>query len=110
MSDRRPAATIPELDVHLGYVQQAIGDLQRVVAGMATKQDITDLAARMDTFATKEELDRLRKSIDDETTVSKLSRWGAIATSVMAIFGVCVALWAGVAYIVRTQDAIHSKP
>jgi hypothetical protein len=77
---------------------------------MATKEDITLLADRMDSFATKEELARLERKIEDETTASKISRWGAIATSVMAIFGLCVALWAGVTYIVRTQDAIHAKP
>ena len=110
MSERRPATTIPELDVHLGYLQAAISDLQKSVSSMATKNDITLLAERMDSFATKEELARLEKKIEDDTTSSKLARLGSIATSVMAIFGVCVALWAGVTYVVHAQDAIQAKP
>ena len=76
MSDRRPATTIPELDVHLGYLQAAIRDLQSSVSSMATKDDITALAARMETFATKEELAHLAKRVDNDTTVSRLRRWG----------------------------------
>lgn len=110
MSDRRPATTIPELDVHLGYLQAAIRDLQGTVSGMATKKDITEIAERLETFATKEELAHLARRVDNDTTVSRLKRWGAIATSVMAIFGLCVALWAGVGYVVRAHDAIQAKP
>ena len=110
MNDRRPATTIPELDVHLGYLQSAIKELQGTVSSMATKDDIAAIADRMETFATKEELARLAKRVEDDTTVSRLRRWGAIATSVMAIFGFCVALWAGIGYVVRVQDSIQAKP
>lgn len=110
MSDRRPATTIPELDVHLGYLQAAIKEVQSTISVMATKRDITELAERMDTFATKEELALLAKRVEDDTTVSRLKRWGSIATSVMAIFGFCVALWAGIGYVVRVQDQIQAKP
>ena len=110
MSDRRPATTIPELDVHLGYLQSAIKELQGTVSSMATKEDITAIAERMETFATKEELARLERRVENDTTVSRLRRWGALATSVMAIFGFCVALWAGIGYVVRVQDQIQAKP
>lgn len=109
MSERRPAATIQELDVHLGYVQQAIGDIQRVVASMATKQDITELAKRMDSFATKDELERLSRRLDGETAGSKLKRLASAATSLMAIITLVVVCWAGITYVVHMGDFLHGK-
>jgi hypothetical protein len=109
MSDRRPAATIQELDVHLGYVQQAIGDLQKVVASMATKQDIDELAKRMETFASKEDLARLQRQVQESTTESKLKALAGWATSILAIFGLCVALWAGAIEVVHWRDALSVK-
>lgn len=109
MHERRPATTIPELDVHLGYVQQALKELQGAVENMATKQDITRLAERMNTFATKEELARLEAKLDGETTESKLKRMAGLATSIMSIIALCVAVWAGVTYVVHAQDAIEAR-
>lgn len=109
MSDRRPAATIQELDVHLGYVQQAISELQRIASNMATKQDITDLAKRMDSFATKDELERLSRRIDGETTTSKLKRLASVATSIMAIITLAVVCWAGITYVVHVSDSLQVK-
>lgn len=108
MLERRPATTIPELDVHLGYVQQALKELQGAVENMATKQDITRLAERMNTFATKEELARLEAKVDGDTAESKLKRWAGLATSIMTIITLCVAVWAGITYIVHAQDALQA--
>lgn len=109
MSERRPATTIQELDVHLGYVQQAIGDIQRLVASMATKQDITELAKRMESFATKDELQRLASRIEGETTGSKLKKLASVATSLMAIITLVVVCWAGITYVVHVSDSLQGK-
>lgn len=109
MDERRPATTIPELDVHLGYVQAALKELRGAVENMATKQDITRLAERMNTFATKEELARLEAKLEGETTESKLKRFAGLATSLMSIIALLVAVWAGVTYVVHAQDAIEAK-
>lgn len=106
MSDRRPATTIQELDVHLGYLQVAIKDLQGTVSAMATKRDIEALAERMDTFASKDDLARLERRVNDEDAVSTLKRWASVATSIMAIVALCAATWAAVSYIVHVSDAL----
>lgn len=112
MPDRRPATTISELDVHLGYVQQALRDLQAAVGDMATKQDITHLAERMDTFATKDELARLEAKLDSESTPNKIKRWGGLATSISAIMALVIAVVVGVATVTRVADTVpvKSKP
>lgn len=109
MHERRPATTIPELDVHLGYVQQALKELQGAVENMATKQDITRLAERMNTFATKEELARLEAKLDAESTPNKIRRWGSLATSISAILALVIAVVVGVATVTRVADSVPAK-
>lgn len=108
---RRPASSIEELDIHLGYVQEALRSIQESVKGMATKEDIRELSIRMGTFATKDELAALAKRVEDEATGSKLKRLAGTATSIMALIALASVTWAAVVYIVHLSDAVAvAKP
>jgi hypothetical protein len=71
MSERRPAQTIGELDIHLGNVQSRLTDIAHVMQGMATKSDITRIEATMAQLATKAEVAAEIKAIRDEVHQSK---------------------------------------
>lgn len=66
MSDRRPAQTIGELDIHLGNVQARLAEIAHVMNGMATKHDVTRIEAAMAQLATKAEVAAEIKAIRDE--------------------------------------------
>ncbi|MFN6251747.1 MAG: hypothetical protein ACK4Y5_06670 [Acetobacteraceae bacterium] len=71
MSDRRPAQTIGELDIHLGNVQARLAEIAHVMNGMATKHDVTRIEAAMAQLATKAEVAAEIKAIRDEVHRSK---------------------------------------
>lgn len=106
MSERRPATTIAELDLHLSYVQRDLAEVSRALAAMATKADIQDILERMKTFATREELQRLRDQVEADKPSSRLKRWATVATHIMAIVGVASLLYAVFANGVRLADSV----
>ena len=71
MSERRPATTIGELDVHIGYLQQEIKSVATALSGMATKADIEAITKRMDEMATKTMLDSEVSALRAELTPGK---------------------------------------
>jgi hypothetical protein len=66
MSERRPAQTIGELDIHLGNVQARLAEIAHVMNNMATKSDVTRIEAAMAQLATKAEVAAEIKAIRDE--------------------------------------------
>lgn len=69
MSDRVPATTIGELDIHLSNMQSRLVEM---AGSMATKEDFTRLNNRMNEFAaerahfaTKAELVDLRRDVEE---------------------------------------------
>ena len=40
MSERRPATTIGELDIHLGFLMDEIREMSKQLAGLATKDEL----------------------------------------------------------------------
>lgn len=71
MTDRRPAQTIGELDIHLSNVQSRLVEIQHVMQGMATKSDVTRIEAAMAQLATKAEVAAEIKAVRDELQNSK---------------------------------------
>lgn len=71
MTERRPAQTIGELDIHLSNVQSRLVEIQHVMQGMATKSDVTRIEAAMAQLATKAEVAAEIKAIRDEVQRSK---------------------------------------
>lgn len=57
MSERVPAQTIGELDIHLSHVQFRLHELAMSMANTATKSDIDGLRSAMSALATKAEVD-----------------------------------------------------
>lgn len=71
MSERRPAQTIGELDIHLSNVQSRLSDIAHVMNTMATKHDVTRIETAMAQLATKAEVAAEIKAIRDEVHRSK---------------------------------------
>ena len=76
MSERVPATTIGELDIHLSHVQSAIKELTQAMKNMATQDDIARLNSRMENFATRAALDDLEKRLSAGSVVGT---WDALA-------------------------------
>lgn len=104
MSERRPATTIGELDVHIGYLQQEIKSVATALSGMATKADIELLTKRMNEMATKVQLEsevsalRLEMTRESPRTrfreiTDAITKMGAAATVLIAFaYGVVAVL------------------
>lgn len=95
MSERRPATTIGELDVHIGYLQQEVKSVATALSGMATKADIEAITKRMDEMATKAMLNSEVSALRDELTresprtkfreiTDAITKMGAAATVLVA--------------------------
>lgn len=108
MSDRRPAQTIGELDVHLGHVQERLAALGSLMQQMATKADLDRIELAMSQMATKAEVAAEVKAIRDEVERNKP------ATLAKQIVAICLGLTviagaAGIGLaIVRAIDRIPS--
>jgi len=93
MSERRPATTIGELDIHLSHIQ---GDMVRIAAAvnnMATREDIATLTNRLEKMATKEEVRALEDRLSKDSVPSTFDRWaegikkaGAAGAVVYAVY------------------------
>jgi hypothetical protein len=79
MTERRPAGTIGELDIHLGFVMQELKDMRDKVDKM------------MSMLATKEELAReiaiLRSEIQDQAPKTLWKNLTGVAVGITAIAG-----------------------
>ena len=77
IQERRPATTIGELDIHLGFLMEelrAVRDQQQeMIRMLATKQDVA------------EQIAALNKRIDDESTSAFFKRVVVVATGIVAI-------------------------
>lgn len=88
MSERRPATTIGELDIHLSHIQ---GDMVRIAAAvnnMATREDIATLTNRLEKMATKEEVRALEERLSKDSVPSTFDRWaeGIKKAALLALF------------------------
>ena len=105
MSERRPAQTIGELDIHLSNLQSRITELvaaqQAMANNVASKSDIEGLRHSMSALATKAELAAEIKAIRDEVDrikpgtllrqftaiLAALGAFGAVAALLLSIGG-----------------------
>ena len=105
MSERRPAQTIGELDIHLSNLQSRITELvaaqQQMANKVASKSDIEGLRHSMSALATKAELAAEIKAIRDEVDrikpgnllrqftaiLAALGAFGAVAALLLSIGG-----------------------
>jgi len=96
MSERRPATTIGELDIHLGHIQGELGRLAAAVNNMATRDDIATLTSRIEKMATKDELKAVEDRLSKDSVPGTFDRWGGAATKGMAIVGLVSAVYAAI--------------
>lgn len=108
MSERRPAQTIGELDVHIGHIQlqmlefrRAHEEMLRELKGLATKADIERLATKAElTFevtsirneisALKDDVDRIKPANllrQISAVLAALAAFGAVAAMVLTLGG-----------------------
>lgn len=92
MNERRPATTIAELDIHIGYIQEALGELSSAVENMATKTDVQSLRDELAKYATKEDLRQAEARLQRDNVPNVIQRMGSMAKSIMAIFGLISAI------------------
>lgn len=116
MSDRRPATTIGELDVHIGYLAQQMMDIQAAIADMATRADLEKLAGRIESLATRDELRALEDRLSRETVPGFFGRVGSGAGKVAAIWVLLASIGGASFALVRWIDSAtprahsHSAP
>jgi acyl CoA:acetate/3-ketoacid CoA transferase alpha subunit len=82
MTDRLPAQTIGELDIHLSNVQSRLGELVASMSNMATKSDIEGIKLSMSTLATKAEVEAKVEALRLEVQRNKP---GTLARQIVAI-------------------------
>ncbi len=82
MTDRRPAQTIGELDIHLSNMQVRLQELASVMQNMATKSDIEGIRLSMSTLATKAEVEAKVEALRLEVQRNKP---GTLARQIVAI-------------------------
>ena len=109
-SERPPAETIREVDLHLRYLQERLaevhGQLSMLVAAMpqmATKADIDALAQR---YATKAEVEALRAEVARGSVQSTFDRWLSVITRLGSAGAVLAAAAAAVAALVHFLDKV----
>ena len=77
MSERRPATTIGELDIHLGFIMDELKDVRARVDGMvgllATKAELHS------------EVQSIRKELNEKSLLSTWRRVTELAISVSAV-------------------------
>ena len=105
-TERRPATTIGELDLHLFYMQGTLAKLVGAVENMATKNDIQQLEARMQSFATKAELSAVEAKLQSGTVESTFDRWASVVTKLGAVGAVLASFAAAVAALVHFLDRV----
>ena len=91
MTERRPAETIRELDLHLGYIQESLRELSVAVANMATKEDLAHLHQRIDGMATKsalmaldDKVEEKLKAVEQSGVGTTFNRWSGVILRVSA--------------------------
>lgn len=88
MSERRPATTFGELDIHLGHIQDNIASLATAVNNMATRDDIAKLTTRIELMATKEELRATEIRLAQDGVKSTFETWAHWITRAGAVAAV----------------------
>lgn len=83
MSDRRPAQTIGELDIHLGFVMDELRDMRGTLDRLATKEwvsaKITDLEVKIEANTPR-------------SVWKRITDMAVGVTALAAMFGVVVAI------------------
>jgi hypothetical protein len=106
MTERRPATTIGELDIHLSHVQEALAEFRNSMATMATKADIDHLSRQLDTFATKDELRAAEERLTAQNvpTVAKKVAQGMMFLAAFIAAGIAVG--GAIVAVVRFFDGL----
>jgi hypothetical protein len=108
--DEKPANSLAEVDLHIRYLRR---DLQTLLANMATKTDIENLARRMEGYATKDELARtaaevarLSGEVRSGSVASTFDRWVSVITRLGTAGAVVAGFCAAVAAFVHFVDKV----
>ena len=106
MSERRPAQTIGELDIHLSNVQLRLSEIALAMQGMATKADVDRIEKSMAQLATKAELDAEVKAIRDELQRTRPGTLLKQAVTLLAAVAIAATVFGIAAEIFRVVDRI----
>jgi len=111
MSDRRPATTIAELDIHLSHMQARISDLasavQTMASNAASKADIADIRSDMTQFVTRAEVEAKLQMLAQEVERNKPS---TMLRNFAALLAGIAALGAVVAMVLAVSEFINRVP
>jgi hypothetical protein len=108
--DEKPATSLAEVDVHIRYLRR---DLQTLLANMATKADIEQLARRMEGYATKDELARttaevarIASEVKTGSVGSTFDRWLSVVTRIGTAGAVVAGFFAAMAALIHFMDRV----
>jgi hypothetical protein len=101
MTERRPATTIGELDIHLSNVMEHVQRVEGKIDLLATKNWVADELARRDA-----RMDQLALSVTAETTGSKLKRASEVAQQLGTLLAWVVGILGVIGAIVHFWDKL----
>ena len=97
MSERRPAQTIGELDIHVGNVQETQKQLLDRLSLMATKSDLDAVINR---------IIALEERVEQQTVTSWFNKTTNVILRLGAVGGVIGAAWVAIKVAVHILDGI----
>lgn len=124
-SERPPAQTWQEVDLHVRYAQQGLArvegkldDLLRLVPKMATTDYIDEVLKGLTAkYATQEELrslrseiDGVRKQVEQSSVTSRVKQWAEMAQRFSAIAAFVAVIVAAGVHMVRLYDRVPAEP
>jgi len=96
MTERRPATTIGELDIHLGFVMDEIRDFKALLGQMSTRAETErNIAEAVRVVA--EDLATLKRKVDDQSPRSMFDNLTRISLGIAAI-AAALAVFVGVVH------------
>lgn len=107
MSDRRPATTIGELDIHISNLQSRMTEVLSAMQNTATKADIEGIKISMSSLATKAEVASEIAAIREEVKRIKPT---TIMRNVSAILGLVTLVGAVVVMVMQAVRSYDGRP
>jgi len=107
MSERRPATTIGELDIHISNLQSRMTEVLSAMQNTATKADIDGIKISMSSLATKAEVASDIAAIREEVQRNKP---GTLMRNVAALLGMITLVGAVVALMFEGVRSYDGRP
>lgn len=124
-SERPPAQTWQEVDLHVRYAQQGLArvegkldDLLRLVPKMATTDYIDEVlkgltskyATHDDVRALRGDLEQVKQKVEQSSVTSRVKQWAEMAQRLSAIAAFVAVVVVSVVHMVRLYDRVPAEP